>query len=194
MNAVGSVIFRVPAVSPMRAMAFVLPVLAVSDGQSRFGKASDPPPRYVSGWCVGFQYSQVMIAHLRKCASRVRCLVTGKCGPKTQLLLIDPQLCARPRSFISHLESPLLQEMFDLAHMVALDHDVPRGVVNHALLLRQSQKLPQFILQHLRSSVDLLHPRDRLVAAGFPQRVDRQVVAGRSGDKVGKIGCAEVGC
>lgn len=94
----------------------------------------------------------------------------------------------------THLKCSLPQKVLDLAHMVALDHNMPSRPVNHNLLVRQPQKRPKLVPQHLRLSINLLHPRHGLVAARFPQRVDGQVVAGRSGNEVGQIGRAELRC
>jgi hypothetical protein len=93
---------------------------------------------------------------------------------------------------IFNLESSLLQEMLDLGDMVALDHNVPSRSVDHDLLLSKLQELPQLIPQHLRLSVDLLHPSHGLVSSGLFQSVDGQVPAGRPGDKVWQIGRAKV--
>jgi hypothetical protein len=76
-----------------------------------------------------------------------------------------PRFAFRPPMF--HLESPLLQEVLDLRPMVALDHNMPRRPVDHDLLLRQTQQLPQLIPQDIGFPVHLLHPSDQLVAAGF---------------------------
>jgi hypothetical protein len=82
--------------------------------------------------------------------------------------------------------------MLDLADMVALDHNVPGRPVDHNLLLCKPQELPQLIPQHLRSSVDLLHPSHWLVSSRLSQSVDGQVVAGSPGHKVWQIGRAKV--
>lgn len=93
---------------------------------------------------------------------------------------------------LSYLEGSLLQEMLDLGDVVALDHNMPSRSVDHDLLLGQTQKLPQLIPQHLRLSIHLLHPRHGLVSSGLFQRVNGQVLAGSSGDKVRQIGRAKV--
>jgi hypothetical protein len=51
--------------------------------------------------------------------------------------------------------------------MVALDHNMPSRPVDHYLLLRQTQQLPQLIPQNIRLPIHLLHPSDQLVSAGF---------------------------
>jgi hypothetical protein len=81
--------------------------------------------------------------------------------------------------------------MLDLAHMVALDHNMPSRPVNHNLLIRKTQQLPKLISQHLRLSIYLLHSRHGLVSASFPQSVNWQVVTRCPGDKVCEIRRAE---
>jgi hypothetical protein len=51
--------------------------------------------------------------------------------------------------------------------MVALDHNMASRPVDHDLLVRQTQQLPQLIPQDIRLPVHLLHSSDQLVTAGF---------------------------
>jgi hypothetical protein len=109
-----------------------------------------------------------------------------------QHLAFQVLLEQKSKSSKSNLEGSLLQEMLDLGDVVALDHNMPSRPVDHDLLLSQTQELPQLIPQHLRLSVDLLHPSHGLVSAGLFQSVDGQVAARGPGDKVWQIGRAKV--
>lgn len=82
--------------------------------------------------------------------------------------------------------------MLDLGNMVTLDHNVSSRPVNHDLLLRQTQQLPQLIPQNLRLAIHLLYTRHEPATAALPQSIEGKVVAGGPGDEVGQVRGAEV--
>jgi hypothetical protein len=85
---------------------------------------------------------------------------------------------------LPYLKRPLPQEMFNLAHMVTLDHNMSSRLVDHNLLVRKTQELSKLVPKHLRPSVNLFHPSHGLVSAGFPQSVDWQMIAGSPSHEV----------
>ena len=132
----------------------------------------------------------------RGCSTRVACAKVGRVSVDDRfLILIHTSLVLSTYSSMSaffaynpsHSEHPLPQEELNLRLMVPFEYDMFRQLIDHRLLLLQTQTRPQLVPEHLQPSIQLLQSGLQQAPASLPQRVDGQLIARRPRYEVWQI-------